>query len=259
MVSHSGPKQYPGAKSLLQDAQRPLAALPPPTCPRTCPPHNNMTLYRTTCPSATRASVGIAWPFNPCCDPEFSNGVPYPTRHTVLKPARRIPLCDRHTVQNLTYKLLCRRFTISEPPSFASQRVSQEILNKFPNVVLDHRKDNKEPKPLDRGLCVCDRLLVHAGMGSLPNLSHSLLRAAFYITCAGVLRAAFFLYMCRGPTGLFPGVGQRSSRIQTRISALDAVLTYLQPVPGYFDSAAGLANQQVLNALGVTAFFHKPF
>ena len=28
--------------------------------------------------------------------------------------------------------------------------------------------------------------------------------------------------------GLFPGVGQRSSRIQARISALDAVLTYLQ-------------------------------
>ena len=28
-------------------------------------------------------------------------------------------------------------------------------MNKFSNVVLDHRKDNKEPKPLDRGLCVC--------------------------------------------------------------------------------------------------------
>ena len=36
-------------------------------------------------------------------------------------------------------------------------------------------------------------------------------------------------FYSRGPMGLFPGVGQRSSRIPARISALDAALTYLQP------------------------------
>ena len=36
------------------------------------------------------------------------------------------------------------------------------------------------------------------------------------------------IQLCRGPTGLIPGVGQRSSRCQTRISGRDAFLTYLQ-------------------------------
>ena len=36
------------------------------------------------------------------------------------------------------------------------------------------------------------------------------------------------IQLCRGPTGLIPGVGQRSSRFQTRISGRDAFLTYLQ-------------------------------
>ena len=36
------------------------------------------------------------------------------------------------------------------------------------------------------------------------------------------------IQLCRGPMGLIPGVGQRSSRFQTRISGRDAFLTYLQ-------------------------------
>ena len=36
------------------------------------------------------------------------------------------------------------------------------------------------------------------------------------------------IQLCRGRTGLIPGVGQRSSRCQTRISGRDAFLTYLQ-------------------------------
>ena len=44
--------------------------------------------------------------------------------------------------------------------------------------------------------------------------------------CAKTVITYDIIQLCRGHTGLIPGVGQRSSRCQTRISGRDAFLTY---------------------------------
>ena len=56
------------------------------------------------------------------------------------------------------------------------------------------------------------------------------LTVSFCLRCVCVKTVITYdiIQLCRGRTGLIPGVGQRSSRCQTRISGRDAFLTYLQ-------------------------------
>ena len=57
---------------------------------------------------------------------------------------------------------------------------------------------------------------------------HSITKFAVTVLCVKTVITYGKIRLCRGPTGLIPGVGQRSSRFQTRISGRDAFLTYLQ-------------------------------
>ena len=54
-------------------------------------------------------------------------------------------------------------------------------MNTLPNMAHYFRADSKEPMPRERGWGVCDRLLVHAGMGSLPNLDFCIRKSRYIL------------------------------------------------------------------------------
>ena len=71
-------------------------------------------------------------------------------------------------------------------------------------------------------LCIQKRTFCQLDVGDPPPLGAPVCVCVKTVITYGIIR------LCRGPTGLIPGVGQRSSRFQTRISGRDAFLTYLQ-------------------------------
>ena len=86
--------------------------------------------------------------------------------------------------------------------------------------------------PSRRSVCSCFLLFLvrYVGCSRLEGgrCVYVCVRACVCVCFVKTVITYCIIQLCRGPTGLIPGVGQRSSRFQTRISGRDAFLTYLQ-------------------------------